>query len=91
MYRISFTNKFKKDAQLCKRRGYPTNLLNDIVKQLMIYGKVDASLNPHPLTGKYSEHWECHIKPNWLLIWKKVDFDFTINQEDNKIIKQILK
>ena len=87
MYRISFTNRFKRDARLCKRRGYATELLDEVVEQLMSNGFADASLSPHLLSGNYANHWECHIKPDWLLIWKKVDFDFSISREDNEHYK----
>ena len=83
MYRIGFTNKFKKDARQCKKRGYDTNLLDTVVEQLMKTGHVEEKYIPHHLENDYSNHWECHIKPDWLLIWKRVNFDFSVDNEDD--------
>lgn len=85
MYRISFTNRFKKDARLCKKRGYNTNLLDKVVEELMSNGYVDDKYLPHMLSGDYANHWECHIKPDWLLIWKNVDFDLSVDEKDNEV------
>jgi len=70
MYSIAFTNSFKKNYKLILKRGYNVELLIDIFKQLAVSGKADIVNKPHKLHGKYSGFWECHIQPNWLLIWE---------------------
>jgi mRNA interferase YafQ len=36
-------------------------------------GSLPIKYNPHKLSGNYQDCWECHIKPNWLLVWKQDD------------------
>jgi len=44
----------------------------------MDFGKLPPKYKPHILSGNYSGHWECHIKPDWLLIWLQDDNSKTI-------------
>lgn len=69
MYQLSTTNQFEKDYKLCKKRNYDMELLNRIFSVLELNGNLPAKNKPHKLTGKYKGFWECHIKPDWLLIW----------------------
>jgi len=70
MYEIEFSNSFKKDYKLIKKRGYDLSKLHEIFKQLIEKGNVDAEFLPHKLVGNYSGCWECHIQGDWLLIWE---------------------
>jgi mRNA interferase YafQ len=70
MYEIEFSNSFKKDYKLLEKRGYDLSLLVEVFEQLTKNGKVGAIYSPHPLTGNYFGYWECHIKSDWLLVWK---------------------
>lgn len=53
-------------------------LLAEVVTNLVEKGKIPSKNKPHKLTGNYKGMWECHIQPDWLLIW-----------EQNEIIKLI--
>ncbi len=70
MYTIKTTNRFEKSLKLCIRRNYDLNLLKEIIDILQKGESLPANNKAHKLTGKYSDCWECHIKPNWLLVWK---------------------
>ncbi len=70
MYSIKTTNKFEKDLILCIRRNYDVNVLNEILNALENKGIVDPQHKPYRLKGNLKGYWECHIKPDWLLIWK---------------------
>ena len=70
MYEIEFSNSFKKDYKLIKKRGYDLSKLHEVFKQLIEKGNVDAEYLPHKLVGNYSGCWECHIQDDWLLIWE---------------------
>ena len=70
MYEIEFSNSFKKDYKRVKKRGYNLPLLLEVFSQLIEEGYVDCVYRPHKLVGNYAGCWECHIKPDWLLIWK---------------------
>ncbi len=69
MFELQQTNKFKKDVKLAKKRGLDMSLLDEIVTSLVLSGTVDSKFKPHVLKGKYSGLWECHVQPDWLLIW----------------------
>ena len=71
MYNLDITNRFKKDVKLSVKRGLDQNLLQEIINSLVENGKVDAKHKPHPLKGDYSGLLECHIQPDWLLIWEQ--------------------
>jgi mRNA interferase YafQ len=45
------------------------NLLHKLFAELETTGTVKASHKPHKLTGDYKGFWECHIRPDWLLVW----------------------
>jgi mRNA interferase YafQ len=72
-YRIEYTGKFNKDIKLAVKRGMNMNLLKNVVEILEKDGKLPAKYKPHVLKGNYKGLWECHIKPDWLLIWKQDD------------------
>ena len=71
MYDIFFENKFKKDYKLAIKRGLDISLLEDILKLLRKEGKLPSKYKPHLLKGNFKGLWECHIQPDWLLIWKQ--------------------
>ena len=78
MYEIEYTNSFKKDYKRIVKREYDIPLLFGLIEQLMNTGQIELKYKPHKLLGKYSDYWECHIQPDWLLIWK-------INEEEKRI------
>ena len=73
MYAIEYTTQFKKDLKLCQKRGYNMNLFNKVASLLAKNGKLPSSYKPHKLSGKYKDCWECHIQPDWLLVWQQND------------------
>jgi len=70
MFQLAHSNLFLKDAKLCKKRGYDMELIETVFYHLVKTGGVPAKNKPHKLIGNYNGYWECHIKPDWLLIWK---------------------
>jgi len=71
-YQISFTGKFRKDVKRCIKRNYRMSLLEEILL-LLRKGELPPKYFPHKLSGNLQDRWECHIKPDWLLIWKQDD------------------
>lgn len=71
MYQLEQTGQFKKDVKLAKKRGLEMKLLDDVVTFLVEKGKLPQKYKPHKLTGNYKGFWECHIQPDWLLIWEQ--------------------
>ena len=70
-YEIEYTGKIKKDIKLAKKRGLDFSLFKEVVIQLEATGKLPHKFKPHILKGNYKGLWECHIQPDWLLIWKQ--------------------
>ena len=69
MLKIIQSNKFKKDIKLAKKRNLNLDELRVVVNKLANQEKLDEKYRDHPLSGQYSDFRECHIKPDWLLIY----------------------
>ena len=69
MYTIKFTSTFKKRYKLMKKRGLDLSLLDEVVDQLRHGKELDEKYRDHMLKGEYAGFHECHIKPDWLLIY----------------------
>lgn len=72
-YTIKHTTQFKKDYKLAKKRHLDTDLLKDIVTKLANGEKLPDKNKDHPLSGNWIGHRECHITPDWLLIYRFED------------------
>lgn len=69
MYSLDYTGKFKKDLKLCQKRGYDMNLIREVIVFMEEHGQAPEENKPHKLHGKLLGYWECHIEPDWLLIY----------------------
>lgn len=69
-YDIQISTRFKKDYKLIKKRGYDTGLLKVVIEMLANGVSLPEKYKDHSLTGDYSGFRECHILPDWLLIYK---------------------
>lgn len=69
-YEIKFTTQFKKDLKLAKKQNKNIDLLFEVVKTLAEGGTLDAKYRDHELSGNYKGTRECHIDPDWLLIYE---------------------
>ena len=70
MYKIKPTIRFQKDLKRIKRRGYDVSLLTDIIKKLAQGKALPAKNRDHQLSGEFAGCRECHITPDWLLIYE---------------------
>lgn len=70
MLDVVLSNQFKKDLKLMNRRGINLDLLDAVVNKLANNEKLDEKYHDHALTGNYIGYRECHIKPDWLLIYR---------------------
>jgi len=66
-YKLLTTHQFEKDLKRCKKRGLPMDKL-----------KVPTQFRPHLLHGNRDGQWECHIQPDWLLIWEQNNTELTL-------------
>lgn len=74
-YNVRPTTKFQKDLKRVQRRGYDISLLTDIIKKLAKGEVLPEKNKDHNLTGNYIGCRECHITPDWLLIYEISDRD----------------
>ncbi len=70
MLEVRYSAKFKKDYKAAMKRGYNPRLLQDVLEMLCNEQPIPPRYKDHALTGNYSGHRECHITPDWLLIYK---------------------
>lgn len=68
-YKLVLTGKFKKGLKLAKKRGLDISLLEDIVERLLNQIPLEARNRDHALSGSYKGYRECHIQPDWLLVY----------------------
>lgn len=78
MYAIKPTSRFQKDLKLAKKRGYDLELLTNILKRLAAGEELPAKNRDHPLIGNYAGCRECHISPDWLLIYEIEDSELIL-------------
>ncbi len=68
--KLIWTKRFSKDVNRAKKRNQNLESLQKIVKIPQSGSTLPQKYKLHPLKGKYSGYVECHIEPDWLLIWK---------------------
>lgn len=70
MLDIRYSAKFKKDYKTIIKRGYNPQLLQEVLNILCSEQPLPPRYKDHNLSGNYEGHRECHITPDWLLIYK---------------------
>lgn len=78
MYSINFTNRFKKDLKLCQKRGLDLSHIQEVISILAETGSLPSQYRPHKLNGKFNGLWECHIEPDWLMVWEQNDKELNL-------------
>ena len=73
MYQIDYSNRFNKDLKRCMKRGLDIKLIKDAIDLLADTGSLPIQYRPHKLVNQKREIWECHIQPDWLMIWEQND------------------
>ncbi len=79
MYNLEYTTKFKREYKQALKRGCKEALIQDVIASIATNILLPAKYKVHKLTGDYKDCWECHIQPDWLLIWQ-------INEKTNTLI-----
>ena len=79
MLKADYTKHFKKDYKKCKKRGMDETVINKIIRLLIEEKSLPPKYKEHPLKGEYAGFLECHIQPDWLLIYK-------VNAKNREII-----
>ena len=71
MLEIIYTSSFKRDIKKMKKRRKNIKKLHQILSLLVEEKSLSAKYTNHKLSGNYKDCWECHIEPDWLLIYRK--------------------
>ena len=69
MYEVKFTTAYKKSYKLMKKRGLNIDLLDEVIDTLRAGKTLDEKYFDHGLSGNFQGFRECHVKPDWLLIY----------------------
>ena len=70
MYKIKYSGKIKKDIKICQKRNYNFSELEKVIEKLLIPEPLEDRNREHNLSGNYAGFRECHIAPDWLLIYR---------------------
>ena len=76
-YTVKYTTQFKKDYKLAAKQGRKIELLKKVITDLANGVPLPEKNNDHALTGNWIGHRECHILPDWLLIYR-IDGDVLV-------------
>ena len=70
MLEVRYSKKFSKDQKLIIKRGYNLQKLKDVIALLRTNKPLPKKYKDHALSGNYITYRECHIEPDWLLVYK---------------------
>jgi len=71
VYELIKTSRFKAGVKLARKRGLDITLLEEVIEKLRLDQPLEAKHRNHELTGNFKGVWECHIQPDWLLLYLK--------------------
>ena len=72
-YEIVFTSRFRKDVKLAKKQHKDLDAMYQVIEKLANGEKLDAKYRDHDLSGNYAGCRECHIEPDWIMIYEIID------------------
>jgi mRNA interferase YafQ len=72
-YAVKETKRFRRDRRRCIRRGLPQEELDAVVLTLAAGEELEPKFRDHALKGALAGFRECHIRPDWLLVYLKVE------------------
>lgn len=75
MLAVSTTTKFEREVEVARKRGKDMSKLGDIIKKLSKEEPLHPRHRNHKLKGNFKGRWECHIEPDWLLVYCKTDIE----------------
>lgn len=89
--RVKYSSRFKKGLRLAVKRGLDISLLEEIVEKLKARIPLDEKYKDHSLSGNYKGYRECHIQPDWLLIYLIEDDILTLTLVDTGTHSDLFK
>ena len=71
--KLIYTTQFKKDFTKIVKQQKKLSKLTDVIEKLLSHKKLEQKYKDHPLSGKFNNHRDCHIEPDWILIYRVTD------------------
>ncbi len=90
-YEIKATTQFKKSLKRIRRRGLNTAQLQWVINELAANRQLPAKYQDHELKGNHKRHRECHISPDWLLIYYKDEYKLVLTLIDTGTHSDLFK
>lgn len=90
-YTIKKTGQFKSSFKKALKRGKDPEVLRAALEILATEGKLPKKYLPHMLKGDYKSYWECHLEPDWLLLWKQNDTELILILSDTGTHSDLFK
>lgn len=78
MLEVVLSTRFKKDLKTASKRGYNLELLKDVVDKIASRQQLPEKNRDHELSGDYAGFRECHVAPDWLLVYRVVEEDLIL-------------
>ncbi len=72
-YEVKFTSQFKRDLKLARKQGKDIDKLFGVISTIAEGRKLDEKYRDHNLSGDYAGCRECHVEPDWLLVYEVMD------------------
>ena len=77
---LYYTTQFKKDYKKIKKQNKDLNKLQDVIDKLFNNIELDPKHNDHPLSGEWKGHRDCHIEPDWILIYRRTSDELILER-----------
>lgn len=78
MYQIKTTKQFERSLKRCIKRGLDIAKFKEVLNLLAGTGTLPQKYRMHKLSGEFHGAWECHIEPDWLLVWEQNEKDLVL-------------
>lgn len=78
MLDVRYSTKFKRDFKVCAKRGCNLKRLQNVIDILRVPDSLPPKNRDHNLTGNYAGYRECHVEPDWLLIYQQTETELLL-------------
>jgi len=72
------TTAFERDLRRVKKQGKDLDKLEALVNLLQAQAQLPGRCHPHPLRGNWAGHWDCHVEPDWLLLYSVTESELIL-------------
>lgn len=78
--KLVYTSQFKKDFKKIKKQQKNLSMLTVVIEKLLSQQKLEQKYKDHSLSGKWGNHRDCHIEPDWVLIYRLSDDELILER-----------